>query len=140
VARICPSCNKFASIEQGDADLNLEVDEVDEKHGRVIGDVRLVLTSGCCGDDIAETTLEVPENADLEFEHPVGSDDGKHDVTIEDESYDPTDRFDGKPGTPMRYRRHYYGAQVTLTLKCKCGWSKEVSFLVEEAASGFDDV
>ena len=135
----CPSCNKFAPVEQGDPELNLDLEET-EKGGRVTGDVRLVLNSGCCGDEMAEANLDVPDDDGVEFEHPLTSDDGKHEVEIHDESADAEDRYDGKPGTPSRYKRHYYGASVTLTLKCKCGWTKEVSFSVEEQASAFDSL
>jgi len=134
--RKCPSCNKFASIEQGEPELNIDLEEADENKGRVTGDVRLVLNSACCGDEIAESTQDV----EAEFDHPISSDDGKHEVTIESESADATDRFDGKEGTPMRFRRHYYGADITVDLKCRCGWTGQVTMKAEEVASGFDDL
>lgn len=138
MGRRCPSCNKFPPVEQGDPELNIDIEDVDGKSGRITGDIRLVLNSGCCGDEIAESNQEVPDEAT--FEHPVSSDDEKHEVTIESESADATDRYEGRKGAPIRYQKHYYGADVTVDLKCKCGWTGQVTFKVEEAASAFDDL
>ena len=132
MGRRCPSCNKFPPVEQGDPELNLNDPRGDEKGGTVEGECRLVLTSGCCGDEIAESA----QSFEIEFDHPVTD---KHEVCVDGESADPTDRFDGKEGTPFRYRRHYYGAEISLNLKCSCGWEGTVNTTVEEMASCFDD-
>lgn len=144
MARKCPSCNHFCPVEQGDAELNLDVGEGEnDKQGEISGEVRLVLTSGCCGDEIAETVVYIDDasaKGKITFDHPITSANGKHEVVIEAEDSEPCDRYDGKPGTPARYQRHYYGADVTLTVACKCGWKEELQFTVEESASGFDDL
>jgi hypothetical protein len=52
----CPSCNKFPSK---DTDTEPEGDLDVDEHGMVTGDVRIVNTSECCGDELEETTFTV---------------------------------------------------------------------------------
>jgi len=52
----CPSCNKFPPKDtDNDPEGDLEVDD----EGMVSGDVRIVNTSECCGDELEETTFTV---------------------------------------------------------------------------------
>ena len=68
MARLCGSCNKFASIDES-ADVDIENEEVDESTLRV--EVRVPLLSACCGEEMAESTLEW--EADLDSEHPCNA-------------------------------------------------------------------
>lgn len=132
----CPDCSKFVSNEQAETELNLEVSLDENLTAQVTGDARLVLTCADCGTELAESNQSV--DVDVNLDHDNGADD--HDVEISDESATETDRYDGKPGTPARYRRHYYGASISGTVKCTCGASATFETTVEEQAGGFDSL
>jgi hypothetical protein len=98
----------------------------------ISGIVRLVQQCAECSTKLADANIELEEEQD--FDH-IGHCEGE--VTFEDESADNTDRFEGKG----RGAKHFYGAEVSMTLKCEeCGASKEVSFIVEEQASNFESL
>jgi hypothetical protein len=123
VAR-CPDCNKFVPYEQGDVELDVNAELVMEEEkpvGAVVsGNVRLILTCGECGTEMAEA------NPDFDVDVPLEHTDAKdHEVEVVDEDASNTDRYDGKPNTPSRYRRHYWGAEVSGKVKCSCGAEAE---------------
>jgi hypothetical protein len=136
----CPDCNKFVSYEQAEPELDLSVDLEEDENGvpgdaTVSGSVRLVLNCGECGTEMAEANPDV--EASVSLEHGEAA---EHDVDIEGESAEANDRYDGKPGTPSRYRRHFYGADITGTIKCSCGAVAELECSVEEQAGGFESL
>lgn len=136
----CPDCNKFVPNEVGEPELDLDV-ELEEEEGKpgaakVSGTVRLVLTCGDCSSELAEANLDL-EETEVELKHRKAD---THDVEVADESAEAEDRYDGKPKTPSRYRRHFYGARVSGTVKCSCGAEAEFETLVEEQASGFEQL
>jgi RecJ-like exonuclease len=116
----CPDCNKFVSF---DTDTEPEVDdlEVDES-GRVTGTVRIVNTCAECGAELKEATFDLEIDLVNECEDHVNEEgkDSPHSLEVESDSAERTEREDGKPGTPARYRRHYYGAEVRVTVTCDC--------------------
>lgn len=129
----CPDCQKFVGNEQAEPELTLDVDD----NGNVTGDVRLVLQCADCGTELAESNQSV--DIEVGFEHAEGCTGAA--LSISEESAENQDRYDGKPGTPPRYRRHYYGAEITGKVTC-AGCSAEASFTdtVEEQAGGFDQL
>lgn len=132
----CPDCNKFVGNEQADPELNLEVSLNEDKSATVTGDVRMVLTCADCSTELAEANSDV----EVELEHIDIAEGTEHDVEIESESAESTDRYDGKPNTPSRYRRHYYGASISGTVKCTCGATADFITEAEEQAGGFDSL
>jgi len=132
----CPDCGKFVSNEQGETELNLDVTLDENLNAQVTGNARLILNCGECSSELAESSPSV--DVDVTLIHDNGADD--HDVSIEDESVVETDRYDGKPGTPSRYRRHFYGATITGTVKCTCGAQSDFSITVEGQAGAFEQL
>jgi hypothetical protein len=118
-------------VEQEEPELNVNgVDAGGEVSSIVTGDVRLVLNSTCCGDEMAEA------NVDFEITVPHPEDGDKHQLEVVEEEATNYDRLEGKG----RRAPHYYGADVTLKLKCSCGWEGTVTEKVEEQASAFYDL
>jgi hypothetical protein len=131
----CPDCNKFVSLELQEPELNLNVEG-----DSITGQVRLVLTCVECGNEGKETNLDI----DLALDHDC--DRAEDDFELVDEAAETTERYQdkdrhGKPIKNPRYRRHYYGAEITATVCCnKCGKEFEVTETVEEQASGFEEL
>ena len=51
---LCPGCNKFASHELGEPELELDVE-----NGVVSGSCRIVITSECCGEEIEGSSFDL---------------------------------------------------------------------------------
>lgn len=135
MAYICEGCSKFASVElqePDNSDIQAELTPEDEPY--VIGSVNLVPESLCCGMEVASATAE--GEFGMEIKHKAGcpGDDVDFEVTLE-----ATDRYDGKDGTPYRYRRHYYGAEVNAVAKCNgCEQADEHTETWEAQAGEFE--
>jgi hypothetical protein len=131
----CPDCNKFVSFDEPE----IEAQEPDIDGSTLTGQVRIVLKCSDCGNELKDAELDY----EIEIEHDCKKRKKKnpeYEVCGEPDCSG-TDRYDGKPGTPMRYRRHYYGAEVVGTVTCvHC--KQEVAFFgdVEERAAGFNDL
>ena len=126
----CGLCNKFASIEMDEPDVNADVDD----EGNVTVDTELTLTSTCCGDQVA--TASVEGTGEVEIEHE--KDCAKHMLSVADTEVNLDDRYDGDAKTPRRYRRHFYQAHVSVTVICDtCEADDVVEITLEEQASGF---
>lgn len=137
----CPDCNKFVGNEQAEPEMNLDIslegEAKDPGNATVTGDIRLVLACADCSTELAESNQSV--DIDVELVHDENHE-GDHEVTLSDESAETTARYDGKPGTPSRYRRHFYGAEITGKVTCSCGAEAEFSETVEEQAGSFDQL
>lgn len=143
----CSSCNKFGSPENDEPELGtVEVTRKDQNLLQVTGDVRIVLKSACCSDEMAEANLDFDEEVEFNS-HSVEPlcpvDDGSHEddeiYTISNEEAEGSDRYDGAPGTNMRYRRHFWCANITATITCElCDGVQEFSTTVEEQASSME--
>jgi hypothetical protein len=136
----CPDCNKFVPFEQAEPEIDLSVDLAQEENGSpgeatVSGTCRLLLNCGECGTEMAEANPDV--EIEVALEHKDAAD---HEVELLSEFAESNDRYDGKPGTPSRYRRHFYGADISGKVKCSCGAEAEFSGTVEEQAGGFDSL
>lgn len=149
MAYICSGCSKFASVEvecdeamvEGDPSTDLDVS------------AELRLVSQCCSSEVATATAE--GSISIQIEHGTKECETEHeskcdcDLTCDDEfeisaDAEPTDwyyakpRKDGKP-TPMRYQKHFYGADVTVTVSCSgCGVSESDTVQIGEQASSFE--
>lgn len=128
----CPDCSKFVSFDQQEPEIEADLDGE-----TVTGTVRLVLACAECGGELKE--------ANLDFEADVDHECGNEEYEITDTSGDVNDRYEttdknGKPISP-RYQKHYYGADISITVHCSgCDEDIAVSALVEEQASGFDEL
>ena len=125
----CPSCNKFPSFDIGDPEMDdLEFEMSD---GNVRGSVRLVLNTACCGDEAKETTFDIEIDLLEDIEDAFAAagvttdwDDIVDSIKGEicDESVEGFDRYEtqtpsGKP-VPSRYQKHFYGIELTFSVKC----------------------
>jgi hypothetical protein len=137
----CPDCNKFVAYEQQDPEVDLTVDDdraEDQEEGSatVTASVRLVLACAECGTELKEATVEGQVVVDVK--HPRGED---HTLDVEEDGTETSCHQDGKEGTPARYRRTYYGADVSFAVKCSCGVEVGTgSVSPEEQASAFDEL
>jgi hypothetical protein len=104
---LCPSYNKFAS-QEADVEMSSEL-EVSED-GSVTGEVRVVVTSGCCSDELKEANLEIDESVDIK-------DHEGHSLSVTADDPDLIDEYDN-PGRPARYQKHWYGASLSYTVTC----------------------
>jgi hypothetical protein len=168
----CPSCNKFAALDSSaEPEVNLDVEsELDIQEGEgpeserpsnvnkatatVSGNVRIVLTSECCGDEMKETTFDV--DVSCELERAEGCECELTELSVE-ASAETTDRQESsKPKTyvrgpkkgqtvqvpiPYRFQKRFYGASLEITVSCTCGNTKEtVSWADECQASHMDEM
>ena len=134
--RRCPSCNLLCSVEQGEPELTSEELNVDSRtqEGSVTADVRVVLNSACCGDEIAEANLQYEKDVELKHDHNTkqfGEPSYELEITAEN-----NDRFEGKG----RGQRHFYGADIEAKIKCSCGWETTCEGSVDEQASSFEEL
>lgn len=152
MARRCSQCNLLCSVEQAEPEGGdeLEVHDAGDGSAQVTGEIRLVLNSGCCGDEVAEANAEVDETFAVEhkddcpfragLEAPL---DGADPETAEyevDASAEATDWSEGTSKNP-RYRKTFYGAEVSGTVTCsECEGKAEFSVTVGEQASYFDEL
>lgn len=140
----CPDCNKFVGLEAAEPEPDqVEIQsaspvnqETGEQSIEVGGQVRLVLNCSDCGTEMAEANPDV--EADFEFVHANPGCGGEVEIgdidSMETDDYRP-------PGRPMRYQKHYYGADLTINLNCpECGAEATVHASVEEQAGFFDEL
>lgn len=129
----CTSCNKFVSIEQQEPEVTYDQAVSDDY---VFGQVRMVLSCAECGEELADAEQDFELAIDHECENP--------EYEILDVTAGATDRYathdrHGKPIKRARYQKHFYGADITATVKCVgCGEEFEVADSVEEQASAFN--
>lgn len=143
----CPDCNKFVSFDEP----QVEEDSIDVDGVEVTGSVRVVLPCAECGTELKEATLDF----ELLIEHECADDstvlddwvgdDDELEYEIVSEDYTGCDRYQdtdskGKKITNSRYMKHFYGAEVSITVKClRCGEEIELTETVDEQASCFDE-
>lgn len=110
----CPECNKFARYEYQEpeiSDLRVEAD------GGISGECRIVLACEEDGAELKESVLEIDVDCG---EALVGHEGAGHELEVEDDGAEATERSDRKPGTPARYRKTFYGAKASFTVTCSC--------------------
>ena len=140
----CPDCLKFVSLEQEEPEVNsVEIESAgDIEDGvqelEVTADVRLVLNCGECGGEMKEANLDATET--VQFTHADDCEAEEGDLEIEEDGAENMDDY--RPaGRPMRYQKHYYGADVTVRVKCnKCEAEDTFTVKVEEQAGAFDEL
>lgn len=131
----CQSCNLLCSVEQEELYPEFDVDD----EGVVTGSLELQLNSACCGDTVATAESEI--EIDTGLEHKKGCETAE--VSVEATAdvtdwYQTKDRH-GKPIKSIRYQKHFYGADVSVQVKCEsCGAEAEGNEQVGEQASFFD--
>jgi hypothetical protein len=143
----CPDCNKFVPY---DTSTEPEVEDAQIFDDEVQVNVRVVLCCEECGTELKESYQEAQES----FEHECDPENIKEDFNPEeDEPFEVDDSSavfhermqthtpKGKPIKNPRYAKKYYGAEVSVTIKCnKCGDSFDHMITTEEQASYFDDL
>src|SRR3990172_2348422 len=117
----CPSCNKFVGNDEQEPEVeSVEVEHDEAGTATVTASVRIVNACADCGEELAEASL---------------------DLETQETSSERTNRSDGKPGTPSRYRRTFYGAKVEASVTCRCGKvSASVTLEDDVQASGMESL
>jgi hypothetical protein len=148
----CPDCNKFVSFEEEDPEVNLDVDE----EGTVTGDVTINNNCGECGTALRTANFDVEndvaveafaahvraakEKAKKKAKEGEKPEEIEHTLEVENNGSERTQRQDGKPGTPSRYRRTFYGFSVAFEVKCSCGnFNYEGTIADDVQGSGMDE-
>jgi len=117
----CGDCNKFVGFEEQEPEINsIDIDE----DGHVTVEVCIVNACDQCGTELTEANFN-PENDHAEDckGHTVGTypEGEEHKLSVEETDSERTSRSDGKPGTPSRYRRSFYGFVLHYVITCSCG-------------------
>jgi hypothetical protein len=133
----CPSCNKFASLEMQDPevnDLTLDVDSY-----MVSAEVRIVRNSACCGDEMKESTF----NTETELPEEIVA---KIEAIQKREDYDESN-FEVEPDVLSeleegghRYKKSYYGYTLTVLIKYGDDELGKVELTDKIEASGMDEL
>lgn len=141
----CPDCQKFVSFDTDvEPDVDLQVDDF----GTVSGNCRIVNACADCGTELTSADFDIEVDfTDTVDDHKKAFPDKTHTLSVSGDASrterSQTEGRNGKPLTgPARYRKHYYGATIDVTLECSCGealdhdsetWSDDVQ------ASGMDE-
>lgn len=118
----CPECNKFATMEMQDP----EVDGEEYSSSGITASVRIVRTCADCSTELKEATFDVEKDVDF------CSDDDEHEVTLTYEAQ-PLEEGGG------RYQKAFFGATITFHLQCTCGRQIEVPWSDKIAAGSMDE-
>lgn len=125
----CNECNKFVSY--GEPEVEVEEDGLTDDE--LTCEVRVVLPCYECGEELKECTMESCITIDHECEDDTDSDDEEKEYELMSTDVIPIDR--------LVAGRHYFGAEVSYTVKChRCGaeWIERES--LEELANAFDEI
>ena len=126
----CPGCNKFAAYDEP----QVELDSEDLDGQTVKAEVRIVLQSECCGEELAELN----EPVEIEFEHDCAEPDKALAEGIE--PYEIT-ASEGTAIDRMEKKTRIFGAELSFTVKCnRCGEDIAVHYEIESPANGFDSL
>ena len=134
----CPDCAKFVGLEEPE---EASIEDSGCEGGHVTVEVHMTRNCAECGTEMKESYLTYEK----EFECPSCSPDVE-DIELISVEAEVTSRMqsidrNGKPIKNPRYMKTYYGADLTLSLKCNhCEheWTEDDG--VEAAASEFEDV
>lgn len=148
-APICPSCNKFCSLEMqepesNDIDLSDNREDADDEI-EITYSIRIVRNSECCGDEIKEANFD--GSISVKVEGHYGDD---HTLSLNEDSLESDETGGG------RYKKSYYGFTAEVSIECSCGedvavlecsgdgsadWEENrISFSDNIAASEMDDL
>lgn len=134
----CESCQKFASLETGDPEVNtLEVSDLGNGNVQVNYEIRIVRNCADCGTEMKETTLDGQEEVEL-GDVPKGA---TAEYEIEEVSCESTESGGG------RYQKNMIGFhldyKITATWKQgKKEGKREINGSLEDSApaSAFDEM
>lgn len=137
----CPDCNKFVSLEEGDAEVNdLAVGE----DGNVSVQVRIANCCAECGQELKEANFDCEQDHTEECKGHQGE---GHELAIEENSSERTSRSGyfkaGKwVSAGGRYAKTMYGFSLTYTITCSCDNKFTVDGTIEDEiqASGMDEL
>lgn len=153
MAATCPGCNKFASLETQEPEIDEGSEDItDNGDGSVDISVSVTIkrNSACCGEEMKY----YEESVDLSGTHecPVESDPGEPVRGDADDRYevtsfssDITERAESvdKKGKriPFRYQKTFIGADIAATVHCNwCKQDFDATGSIEAQASSFDEV
>jgi hypothetical protein len=136
----CPDCSKFVGLDtDGDPEVGLDMDGAT---GQVTGEIRIVNACAECGSELTEVNFNVEVDFPAAEAHMAanvnasGEPGGDHELELEDAEITRTERSEGKG----RGAKTFYGAEGTLTVKCKCGFSEDQAWSDECQASYMDQL
>jgi len=138
----CPDCNKFASLDTQEPEVEgLEIEDNADGHATVMATVRMVRACADCGTELKETSFDVeaevtgiPE-AHAGLNRPEDGDDG-HELEVEDVSIEATATGGG------RYAKNMIGFALEFKVTCPKCEGFEVTGQVEDSlqASAWDEM
>lgn len=145
MAAQCPGCNKFASLETNDPEVqSVEIDS----DGMIEGEVKIVRVSSCCNEEMKEANFEFQIDPSDEIAEHIESHTEAgtaYDLSVEEDGIEQTERM--SPGVdkkgkliPFRFRKTFIGFSANFTVNCSCGFSASVDYGDDLAASGFDEL
>ena len=112
MSNTCPSCNKFASLNFEDP----ELESLDINDGVVSMHVTITRSSECCSETVKTASLEAEQ--DLSDELKEHLEEG-HELSVEEQGVDPIEKGGG------RYQASFFGATVSYTVHCTCQKSED---------------
>ncbi len=112
-----------------------EVTDEDVSNGTLTATCRIVLQCAECNMDLKEAMFELEQEI-TEHLCARGEEDSEHEPSVEVTNVESAERQEGAG----RVKTTFYGADVTLTVKCSCGKSFPVEWHAEEKASAMDEL
>lgn len=143
----CPDCSKFVSLDtESDPEITLSIDD----EGVVTGSVRITNNCQECSQELTEANFDVELDFSaevLEHRESFSKEEQKdHDsLDLEDDGGSRVDEYqtkdrNGKQIKSARYQKHLYGAEVEVTVTCKCGETFTQSWSDKIQASAMDSL
>jgi hypothetical protein len=138
----CPDCNKFVGLEmqEPEVDGDPEVSKPEDGEVGITLEVRIVRACDQCGTELKEANFTLEAGAEMPPEHRGEGHELEATADVEG-----TERSDGKPGTPGRYRRSFYGVEASFAVRCSCQKADDPPIATAHAAdevqaSGMDEL
>jgi hypothetical protein len=143
----CPGCNKFASLDTQDPEVqSISID----KNGTISGEVRIVRNSSCCGYEMKEAnfSFEIEPTSEIADHIEAHEQEGtEYILSVEEDGAELTENMSsgvdkkGKP-IPYRFRKTFIGFAATFMVNCNCDKAFTISVEHDEnmAASEFDEL
>ena len=129
----CNGCMLFCSVSEWE--ISSQGLDMDTETGEITGEFEIILSSECCGDQVASASVQAEILAGGWDAHCVLKD---HNVELEEPDMYDQDEMWEPAGRPLRYQRHHYGFIGEAIVRCDCGeeWNPEIKAFIQ--ASEFE--
>jgi len=140
----CPECNKFASLENADPEVeSLEIGDPEDGRATVTASVHCLRQCADCSTDMKETTFETEVEVDVPEPEPipVKTEDGptdephEHELEVEEVGVETTESGGG------RYKKNEIGFSLDFTVTCAgCDFTATGTMTDSLQASAWDEM